>query len=371
MKTQIGQRIKQERERKQVSQEKLAHALQWNHHQIVSDVEQGKREVKAWELYEIAKFLHVRMDVLLGREEQPQQPFVLWRQKPTKDTPLLEARFINECNNYIWLEQLILNGNEQPTIVFEELPKKKIDFKNFTLSHAYQLAESMRQLMSLGDFPAMQLLGILEDRYGVKFIIDNNNTEGSAACSRSEKGCFILIKGLDVECRQYFSIAHELFHLITWDQEMLAQIDAMTSLHDKNEQLANAFAAGLLIPKEKLQTEIARICGNRPIAAPDVIATAGQFYVSKDAMLYRMLNIGLISNKQFKEIKEQLQHTVSYRTTAERISRFLYSKYVRLVYLAYEHIKISRAKAAKLLHTDLCDLSDIFNEYGFLEIHAS
>jgi len=35
-----------------------------------------------------------------------------------------------------------------------------------------------------------------------------------------------------------------------------------------------AFAAGLLIPKEKLQTAITKICADKPITAPDVLALA-------------------------------------------------------------------------------------------------
>jgi Zn-dependent peptidase ImmA (M78 family)/transcriptional regulator with XRE-family HTH domain len=365
----IGQRIRSERERKKVSQEKLAKALGWNHHQIVSEMEQGKREIKAWELYEIAKFLQVNLAVLIGNEEPLAQPYVLWRQKPSQDQKLLEARFINECDNYLWVEQAVSSA-DQPTIAFEELPRKKIDFLKFTLDHAYRLAESVRQLMALGDFPAAQLLGVLEDRYGVKFIVDPHHMPSSAVCSRSDRGCFILINGRNSESRQYFSIAHELFHLITWDQEMLELIEENISYHEKNEQLANAFAAGLLIPKEKLQTEAARICGPHSMTAPDVVALAEQFQTSKDAMLYRMVNVNLISNKQFKEIKERLQQAPRSKESHPTVTHFLRSKYVRLVYLAYAHVKISRAKAAKLLHVDLCDLSDLFNEYGFVEFEA-
>lgn len=370
MKTDIGQRIKAERERKKISQEKLAIALGWNHHQIVSDVEQGKREIKAWELYEIANFLHVDMDILMGSKESQKPPYVLWRQKPAQNEKIFEARFINECNNYLWIEEALSNAKTHSSVVSEELPRKKIDLAHFTLEHAYQLAESIRQCMALGDFPTAQLLGVLEDRYRIKFIVDNDEMEPSAACSRSEKGCFILINGRNAEVRQYFSIAHELFHLITWDQEMLKLVDGSQEYHEKNEQLANAFAAGLLIPKEKLEIESSKICAHKSMKPSDVIALAEQFQVSKEAMLYRMLNIGLISRKQLNEIKERLQTVSNLKISSQTIAHFLRSKYVRLVYLGLEHVKISRAKASKLLNVDLCDLSDLFNEYGFAEVNA-
>lgn len=331
----------------------------------MSDIEQGKREVKAWELYEIANFLRVDMDVLMGSKESQEQPYVLWRQKPAQNEKLFEARFLNECDNYLWVEEIISNTKMPSTAILEELPRKKIDLGNFTLEHAYQLAESIRQCMSLGDFPTAQLLGVLEDRYGIKFIVENNEIEASAACSRSKKGCFILINGRNVQERQYFSIAHELFHLITWDQEMLKLVDSNQEHHEKNEQLANAFAAGLLIPKEKLEIEVAKICANKFISPSEVIALAEQFKVSKEAMLYRIRNVGLISHKQLNELKERLQAIPNPKVSSQTIAHSLRSKYVRLVYLGLEHVKISRAKAAKLFNVDLCDLSDLFNEYGF------
>ena len=366
----IGQRIRAAREQRKISQAKLAEALGWKHHQIVCDLEQGKREIKAHELYEIAKFLHVDFNTLLGSKEPAYEPYVLWRQKPPQNEKILEAQFLKQCNRYVWLEKILGGTTEQPAVFFEEVPKRNIQLSSFTLEQAYQLAEAIRQHMNLGDFPASQLVNVLEERYGIKFLIDGNTIKSPAACSRSDKGCFILLNGQDVEGRQYFSIAHELFHLITWDEKMLQLVDTKPQLHEKNEQFANAFAAGLLVPKEKLQIEAARICSHQPISAADVVALAEQFQVSKEAMLYRMFNVNLIANKPFNELKEQLQKLSCSKAVSQNISLTLKSKFVRLVYLAYEHIKISRSKAAELLDIDLCDLSSFFNSYGFIEINA-
>ena len=369
LKAEIGQRIKAEREQRRVSQEKLAEALGWNHHQIVGQVEKGEREVKAWELYEIAQFLHVELDVLLGQKKSNQHPYVLWRQKPTQDEKLLEAKFINQCDNYFWIEQLVSESNESSIFVSEELPKIRIDLQHFTSEQAYQLAEIARQTIGLGSFPANHLVNMLQSRYGVKFIVDDE-IESPAACSRSSKGCSILINGKNTEVRQYFSIAHELFHLMTWDEELLKSVESCSRLHELNERLANAFAAGLLIPKENLQIELMHICPGRGVDIPDVVALAEQFQVSQEAMLYRLLNAGLISEAQVNKVKNLIPQQHPPKTSRQAISKILKSKYVRLVYLAYEHMKISRTKAAKLLNTDLSELPDLFNEYGFVEVNA-
>lgn len=367
MKVEIGQRIKAERERRKVSQEKLAEALGWKHHQIVGQVEKGDREVKAWELYQIAQFLHVGLDVLLGQKAPNQQPFVLWRQKPSENEKLYEAKFLTQCENYSWIEQLVSSSSELSTLISEELPSIQIDLQRFTLEQAYHFADNARQAMGLGDFPTNHLVSVLEGRYGVRFIVDDE-IEPSAACFRSSKGCYILINGKNAEVRQYFSIAHELFHLMTWDEDILKSVEKDPRLHKQNERLANAFAAGFLIPKEKLQTELMRICVGNNVGIPEVVALAEQFQVSQDAMLYRLLNARLITEAQLNEMKARIPQLYLPKTSRQAISRALKSKYVRLVYLAYEHMKISRAKAAKLLNTDLSDLSDLFIEYGFVEV---
>jgi Zn-dependent peptidase ImmA (M78 family)/transcriptional regulator with XRE-family HTH domain len=367
MEEKIGKKIRAERERKKISQERLAQALGWSHHQIVSEIEQGNREIKAWELYEIAKFLNVNIDVLLGSKEQTHR-HILWRQKPTEHQELIKAEsiFNTECDNYNFIEEVV-RGHAQ--FIHKQLPQITIDVKKYTLSEAYQLAESIRDNIPLGDFPASQLIRVLEE-YGVKFIVLQDEISSPAACCRSDKGNFIFLNGRDVESRQLFSIAHELFHLITWDNEMLQLLEKNKQLHEKNEQLANAFAAGLLIPSEKLQIEVRKINPQCHISGPDVIALSELFQVSKDAMLYRMLNTRLISKKHHEELQKLLQHIPSSKHAGQTNTKILKSKLVRQVYLAYEHVKISRAKAAKLLHIDLCDVSDFFSEYGFVEFNA-
>jgi Zn-dependent peptidase ImmA (M78 family)/transcriptional regulator with XRE-family HTH domain len=371
MSEKIGQRIRIEREIKGISLDILAKDLEWDIRDLMA-IEEGEREIEPWELNEISKYLQVDVDMLMGNAESLESPYVLWREKPLQNKKLLEARFLNECDNYLWIEQVVSSSQEHASLVFEELPKRKINLSKFHLSDAYQFAEDIRKSLVLGDFPATQLLAVLEDRYGVKFIVDNDEIQSSAACSRSEKGCFIFINGHHPEPRQYFSIAHELFHLITWDEEMLESVEANPNMHDKNEKLANAFAAGLLIPQEKVRIEIGRICPDRSITASDVIALAEQFQVSKDAMLYRIKNINLITSKEDNDIRSLLQGISIPKIygSSPTMTQYLKSKFVRLVYLACEHVKISRSKAAKLLKVDLCDLSDLFNNYGFVEVNV-
>lgn len=375
MKVELGKRIQEARKRRGVQQKALADAIGWGDRQTVSDVEHGKREVKAWELYKIAEFLHIGMNDLLPSATLPKrEPYVLWRQKP-EEAKLQEGRFLQQCDNYVRLEQLLQSPDEQKILDPEELPKRAINLSVFTSEEASNLAEVYRDRMNLGDFPATQLVDVLEDRYGIKFIIDQEDgAEHSAACSRSEKGCFILLNGKESESRQHFSIAHELFHLITWDADMLASIEKDPKLHEKNESLANDFAASLLIPQEKLRIELAKICSHNAITGVEVVVLAEKFRVSKAALLLRLRKMGLLQEKEYKKIQstlDQVRYSLESQSHYRNIARQFRSKFVRLVYLAYERAKLSRAKAAKLLNVPLADLSNTFVDFGLLELDSA
>ena len=90
----------------------------------------------------------------------------------------------------------------------------------------------------------------------------------------------------EVEWRQAFSFAHELFHLVTWTAVARAW-DASTMApardpvwHKGLEKLADTFAAALLMPAESLTTRFDAKVSNGKIALADVAELAVEFGVS-------------------------------------------------------------------------------------------
>ena len=53
------------------------------------------------------------------------------------------------------------------------------------------------------------------------------------------------------------------------------------------------------------------ICTGRGVDIPDVVALAEQFQVSQEAMLYRLLNAGLISEAQVNKVKNLIPQHIS------------------------------------------------------------
>ena len=107
--------------------------------------------------------------------------------------------------------------------------------------------------------------------------------------------------------RQRFTIAHEIGHLKLHSPDLY--VDRNFSVHrdqrsseatDKSEIQANRFAAELLMPEEMIRSDWAEL-GSNPsydIENDDYIRKLAKRYkVSLQAMIFRLINLGLI--KQF------------------------------------------------------------------------
>jgi hypothetical protein len=109
----------------------------------------------------------------------------------------------------------------------------------------------------------------------------------------------------DAPVRQRFTIAHELGHLrLGHNEQLFVDHDLRVNLrapklegHGGNdERQANSFAAALLMPEQmvrRVATELSE--GRRPSDETLVSLVADHFEVSRQAMSYRLLNLGLLS----------------------------------------------------------------------------
>jgi hypothetical protein len=109
----------------------------------------------------------------------------------------------------------------------------------------------------------------------------------------------------DALVRQRFTIAHELGHLLlNHNEQLFVDRDLRVNLRAPKlhghggvaERQANWFAAALLMPEamvRRVATELSE--GRRPSDETLISLVAEQFAVSRQAMGYRLLNLGLLS----------------------------------------------------------------------------
>jgi Zn-dependent peptidase ImmA (M78 family)/DNA-binding XRE family transcriptional regulator len=355
----IAAAVRTRREALGLSQQDLAEAVGFGSHQIVSDLERGRRDVKAWELARIAEVLHARLPELMGLDAggQARTP-VFWRMgTPTVGRPRHEARLLERLDRYRRVEELLGVAGQA-----DVLPEYPIDFGTVSFSQVQRIASQTRRIMDLGGRPAVALLGTLEERFGVKVFFDDLGDGESAACVREPAGSAILMNRSEAPWRQRFSFAHELFHLVTWSSAMASwpAQDAEPAWSDRVEKLANAFAAALLLPGDDIREEYQGRFGGRAPSDADFVDMARRYGVSTEALLWRLKSLGLLTEEFVRAKLESAEFRRIDRSSMvghwQEAPPPLPDRFVRLVALAYQAGDLSRSAAAKYLEKNPAEL---------------
>jgi Zn-dependent peptidase ImmA (M78 family)/DNA-binding XRE family transcriptional regulator len=358
----IGQRIAEARKRLKMKQEVLAEKAGFSSHQIISQIETGKRDVKAWELSTLARVLCVEMSDLLKSEESKQHPLVLWRQQPLDDIETIEANFLRRCEQYGRVEQLCGKKNK------DEIPQISINPSTICYRDAERIAYDIRSQMRLGARPASAIERALEELWNVK-IWYMPLEDGSAASTIGDFGPAILMNENEAPWRRNSNFAHELFHLITWDSLPPQELQEDEELWLRIEKIAQAFASYLLLPAE----EVSWAFNDRldpedgAIWIYDLIEIAREFDVSTEMLLYKLQNLRLFSQETVKELLDDPEFREADRKTMpahwwdplEFPQRF-----VNLAFTAYKKGNLSRGKLAEYLNTNIVELDDVLLRYG-------
>ncbi|MGW8185569.1 MAG: ImmA/IrrE family metallo-endopeptidase [Candidatus Moraniibacteriota bacterium] len=127
--------------------------------------------------------------------------------------------------------------------------------------------------------------------------------EYSGFLIRKNGSALIGINSNDTFARQRFTIAHELAHFLlektkdTFVDEH-SKINHRSYSHEngkeRNEVMADKFAASLLMPRNFLKRDFMRIEIKGIFQENDLEYLAEKYVVSKEAMKYRLVNLGLI-----------------------------------------------------------------------------
>jgi Zn-dependent peptidase ImmA (M78 family)/transcriptional regulator with XRE-family HTH domain len=347
----LGLRVKEARKRLGMSQQELGELLEVEHAQIISQIESGERQIKAWELARLSAILHTSVTDLLKEETLP-EPVVLWREQPDKNYQKIETEFVQQSRNYDLVEKLS-GVRSKSQLRPADIPGEKLDYRE-----AAELANEAAKALNLGRVPATSLTKVLEEDFGVK-IFYRENLAGSAASAVGDFGQSILMNSSEAPWRRNYNFAHELFHLLTWNAMPPDRLRKEQNLKEKFEKLANYFASCLLLPAECVLTAFQAKLNEKKISFADLIEIAREFDVSTEALLWRLVNLRQIDREEVRKAQADLNFRMLDRTTmAERWSKpeDLSDRYVRLCFLCFQKEQISRAKLAELLGISLAEL---------------
>ncbi|WP_049760801.1 MULTISPECIES: ImmA/IrrE family metallo-endopeptidase [Frankia] len=129
--------------------------------------------------------------------------------------------------------------------------------------------------------------------------------EVSGVLLREPDRTMIIVNAANAVVRQRFTIAHEIGHFTlhrgTVYLDGRARVnfrDGLSSMATDQEEIeANSFAAALLMPTKWVRTAFETTVRNSPVGSEEELAglLAGRFVVSRQAMLFRLIYLGLIA----------------------------------------------------------------------------
>ena len=278
----IGNRLKYAREMAGLTLETVAEKTRIGVSSL-SDYENGKREPKIRLLQELGKVYMRSLSFFLSEDSFPRE-LILWRKKP--ETPVaeeVEGKFRRLCEQYHNLEMWC--NDTKPYRIYREVGSAEI----YGYGDAEHLASEIRKQLQLGERPAMSLLQVLEEVCHIKVFHLDFQPTGCAACSVSDSyGMAILLNRNSVRWRRNFDLAHELFHLLTWDI-FREGCDGMVDFpNEKEEKLATCFARNLLMPLEVIKGVVNSVLQKGKVEYSVLFSIARQFDVSTEALLWHL-----------------------------------------------------------------------------------
>jgi len=349
----VGLRVKHAREASDLTQEAMAEKLGFNDRQTVSDIETGKRSLKPEELFAVAQITNRDVDYFVNPFAVAGEATFAWRVDPKISDEALN-QFEATAGQWVGLFRWLRDQYGTPPSVLQESLRPPRTFEE-----ADERAEELCREWKLGEFPAERLLETVEERLRVPVIFvdplrEGDKTVSGAACRLNDLSV-ILINRNEVDGRRNFDLAHELFHVLTWDALTPDRREKKQARGPQRiERLADHFAAALLMPGESLQKRLDVVESGD---LNKLCKLAFAFQVSPSALSYRLLNLGLIS----KETQKKLEQC---RSADRTETRPFSDSFVRMLHEAIGRGRLSARKAAKLLGLEFDDLLSVFKQYN-------
>lgn len=353
----VGGRIAEARKKAGLTQADLAEKLGFADRQILSNLEKGLRQASPEELLAIVRSLGQSLEYYTD-------PYLLtnetacfsWRVKKETidgDVPYQEAGK-NLIAAYMRFSDLL---GKSPKLILPQLVVRK----DATYDTVRELAEQLASLWKMGPKPTERLEKVLE-KLGIELLYVDAPDEVSGASFRNERFCAILINKNHSEGRRNFSVAHELFHILTWttlhpDYVSPEEQEEVTA---KSEKLANAFASSLLMPTET----VVALWKERP--KPLDLKTwlednSKHMHMSPDALFWRLVALRRLKRD---DLPEDLH--LPHKGAAQPFSR----KFVEMTSRVLDKGLVSVRKAGKLLNLNFEELDQLLKENGLPSPYA-
>lgn len=324
----LAKRLREARERAGLTQEEVARRLNIPR-SAVALLEAGKRKVSGLELANLA-YLYGRSPAdFFAPDFAADGVTVLLRALPetTNHDETQEAirKGIALAREIANLEELL--GVERAAAAFPQYPATSLRRRWEAVAHGKRLAHQERKRLELGSAPLEDLGDLMENQGIVVLELElPDNLSGFTVRLNGSIVCGTNIAHSSE--RRRFSLAHEYCHVLI-DHDRPGIVSRQEDEDELREVRANAFAADFLMPEDGIRDYLFRLnkgLPSRPREAilpasgdvlfaegrlpPDasemgvwhVCLLAGYFRVSRLAMIWRLFNLRLITERTRDEL---------------------------------------------------------------------
>ncbi|MDE0417120.1 MAG: XRE family transcriptional regulator [bacterium] len=356
----MAKRIKALREERGLSQDDLARIFGFRDRQTVSAIETGVRRLSADELVLAVEKLDVSLDYFTD-------PFLLagegrfsWRLDGADDAVLdaYERKAGPWIAAYRTLAPQVGRG---PPLLRRTLALES----GARFEDAAHAGERFADEFGLGDAPAARLAGVMERDFDILVLMVDAEPGISGAACRLPDLDAVLIARHELPGRRHFDLAHELFHILTWDTMPPARWETDGEAGGKKiERLANRFAAALLMPAPALERfgRWSHLAEDHLIARLNAVAT--ELQVSSSALRWRLVELGEVDDATARGLPEAALHRNG-GAVAENCPPVLFSRpFAEVLGLALVQGHLSVRRAASLLGLTIDGLADLFAAHG-------
>ena len=352
----VGRRIVAARDRLGLTQADLARQMGFKDRQTVSTIEAGKRKVSVEEILRLARILDRGIEYFTDAFVLAETGAFAWR---ARAEPEALAAFEEKAGALLAAyRHLGTTLGEPASPLALRLPLSSRP----SFEECSRAGEQLADYLRLGEKPATRLVPAFEESLGIlTLFVDPPEGVSAAACNLPDLKS-VIINRKEPDGRRTFNAAHELFHLLTWDsvrRECEHSAEPFAPESRRPEQLADNFAAGLLMPIATVHEAWQRRC-NRDIH-DWLNKTAREFGVTSVALKYRARNLGLISKADLEAINDE-RLTWNGETPTDRTLPPLFSRrFMERIAAAIDQGRISVRRAAELLDTTIEGLARLFH----------
>jgi Zn-dependent peptidase ImmA (M78 family)/transcriptional regulator with XRE-family HTH domain len=345
------------REEKSLSQEDLARLFGFKDRQTISAIETGERRVTAEELMTAVEKLGAPLDYFTD-------PFLLvgegrfsWRQSGP-GLPRLEE-FQRNAGRWIAAYRMLAPQVGRPVPLLRRTLR-------ITKRHSYDEAaaagERFATEFGLGDVPAARLAEVMERELGVLVLMVDAMKGVSGAACRLPALDAVLINRRQPPGRRHFDLAHELFHVLTWDTMPPEHVEeASEQSRNRVEQLANSFASGLLIPISALD----RFGPWDKDIVRRLNTTASALEVTATALKWRLIALGRLNRAAATQASDKALRNNGQSRSADSSPPPLFSKpFVEVIARAIHQGLVTARRVGDLLDMTIEDLADLCGIHG-------